>query len=47
MTFVEAKMCTFSLKSKHFIFKKCPIYTHESVNAKFGTNLHETDYIVS
>jgi hypothetical protein len=25
----------------------CPIYTHEGANAKFSTNLGETDYSVS
>jgi hypothetical protein len=34
------------LKSTHFIFKKCPIYTHNGANAKFSTNSHETDYSV-
>ncbi len=26
-TLVEAKMCTFTLESTHFIFNKCPIFT--------------------
>jgi hypothetical protein len=43
-TFVEAKMCTFTLESTHFIFNKCPIYTHDRASAKFSTNLHEMDY---
>ncbi len=45
-TFVEAKMCTlsFTLESTHFIFNKCPIYTHDGASAKFSTNSHETDY---
>jgi hypothetical protein len=37
-------MCTFTLESTHFIFKKCPIYTHDSASAKFSTKSHETDY---
>jgi hypothetical protein len=28
-TLVEAKMCTFTLESTHFIFNMCPIYTHD------------------
>jgi hypothetical protein len=43
-TLVEAKLCTFTLESMHFIFNKCPIYT--SASAKFSTNSHETDYSV-
>jgi hypothetical protein len=43
-TLVEAKMCTFTLESMHFIFNKCPIYTHDGAGAKFSTNLQETDY---
>ncbi len=45
-TLVEDKMCTFTLESKHFIFNKCPIYTHDGASAKFSTNLQETDYSV-
>jgi hypothetical protein len=45
-TLVEAKMCTFTLESTHFIFNKYPIYTHNGANAKFSTNSHETDYSV-
>ncbi len=45
-TLFEAKMCTFTLESRHFIFKKCPIYIHDGANAKFSTNSHETDYSV-
>jgi hypothetical protein len=35
-TLFKAKMFTFTLKSTHFIFNKCPIYTHDgaSVNIK-------------
>jgi hypothetical protein len=43
---VEAKMCTFTLESTHFIFNKCPIYNHDGASAKFSTNSHETDYSV-
>jgi hypothetical protein len=39
-------MCPFTLESTHFIFNKCPIYTHDGANAKFSTNSHETDYSV-
>jgi hypothetical protein len=42
-TLVESKMC---LESTHFIFNKCPIYTHDGANANFSTNSHETDYSV-
>jgi hypothetical protein len=45
-TLFEAKMCTFTLESRHFIFNKCPIYIHDGANAKFSTNSHETDYSV-
>ncbi len=37
-TLVEAKMCTWTLKSTHFTFNKCPIYTTEGPSAKFSTN---------
>jgi hypothetical protein len=43
-TLVEAKMCAFTLESTHFIFNKCPIYTHDGVSAKISTNFQETDY---
>jgi hypothetical protein len=43
-TLVDAKLCTFTLESMHFIFNKCPIYTHDGASAKFSTNSHETDY---
>ena len=46
-TLVEAKMCTFTLESTHFIFIKSPIYTHDGASAKFSTNSHETDYSVA
>ncbi len=45
-TLVESKMCTFTFETKHFIFNKCPIYTHAGASAKFSTNSHETDYSV-
>ncbi len=45
VTLVEAKMCTFTLASTtHFIFNRCPIYTHDCASAKFSTISHETDY---
>ncbi len=44
-TLVEAKMCTFTLESTHFIFNKCPS-THDGASAKFSTKSHETDYSV-
>ncbi len=43
---VEAEMCKLSLESTHFIFNKCPIYTHDGARAKFITSLDETDYSV-
>ncbi len=43
-TFVEVKMCTFTLESTHFIFNECPIYTHDGASAKFSTYSHEMDY---
>ncbi len=45
-TLVEAKRCTFTLESTHFIFNKCPIYTHDGASAKFSTTSHEADYSV-
>ncbi len=45
-TLDEAKMSTFTLETTHFIFNKCPIYTHDGASAKFSTNLQETDYSV-
>jgi hypothetical protein len=45
-TVVEAKMCTVTLESTHFIFNKCPIYTHVGASAKFSSNSYETDYSV-
>jgi hypothetical protein len=45
-TLVEAKMCTLTLESTHFILNKCHIYTHDGASAKFSTNLQETDYSV-
>jgi hypothetical protein len=30
-TLVEAKMWTFTLECTHFLFNKCPIYTHDAV----------------
>ncbi len=47
MTLAESKMCTFTLDSTHFIFNKCPIYTHDGASDKFRTNSLETDYSVS
>jgi hypothetical protein len=44
VTLAEAKMCTFTLESTHFIFNKCPIYTDEGASAKFRTKSQETDY---
>ncbi len=46
-TLVEAKMSTFTIESTHFVFNKCPIYTHDGASAKFSTNSHETDYSAS
>ncbi len=43
-TLFEAKMCTFTHEPTHFIFNKCPLYTHDGTSAKFSTNSHETDY---
>jgi hypothetical protein len=45
-TLVEAKRFIFTLECTHFIFNKCPIYTHNGANAKFNTNWDETDYSV-
>ncbi len=43
-TLVEAKTCSFTLESSHFIYNKCSIYSHDGASAKFSTNSHETDY---
>ncbi len=45
-TLAEAKMCTFTLDYTHFIFNKCPIYTHDGASVKLRTNSQETDYSV-
>ncbi len=45
-TLVEAKMWTFTLEFTHFIFNKCPIYTHDGASSKFSNNSQETDYSV-
>jgi hypothetical protein len=46
LTLVIPKMFIFTLKSTHFIFNKCLIYTHDGASAKFNINSHETDYSV-
>ncbi len=38
-TLVEAKMCTFTLESMHFLFNKCPIYTHGGASSKLALQL--------
>jgi hypothetical protein len=43
---LKLKRRTFALESTHFIFNKCPVYTHDGASAKFSTNSHETDYSV-
>jgi hypothetical protein len=45
-TFVEAKMCTFTLESTHFVFNKCPTYSNDGASAKFSPDSEETDYSV-
>ncbi len=40
---VEDKKRGFKGEGAHFSFNKCPIYTHDSASAKFGTNSQETD----
>ncbi len=45
-TLGEDKMRRFKGECAHFSFNKCPIYTHVGASAKYGTNSHETDYIV-
>jgi hypothetical protein len=37
-------MWKFTLESTHFIFNRCPIYTHDGASSKFRTNSQETDY---
>ncbi len=37
-TLVKAKMCTFTLECKYFIFNKCPIFIHVSSSAKSSTS---------
>ncbi len=39
-------MFTFTLEPTHFIFNKCPIYTHDGSSAKFSSSCDETDYSV-
>jgi hypothetical protein len=43
-TLDEANLCEFTFESTHFIFHKCPIYTHDGASAKFSTKSQETDY---
>ncbi len=43
-TLVEDKFVNPRGECTHFIFNKCPIYTHEGASVKFSTNSHETDY---
>jgi hypothetical protein len=43
---IEDKLCPFTLESTHFVFNKCPVYTHDGAFVKFSTNSHETDYSV-
>ncbi len=43
-TLVEAKMFTITIECMHFIFNKCPIWTHDGANVKFSTRCDETDY---
>ncbi len=40
---IEDKMRRFKGECAHFIFNKCPIYTHDGASAKFSTNSHETN----
>ncbi len=42
-TLVEYKMLGFKGECAHFIFNKCPIYTHDGAIGKFSTNSQETD----
>ena len=42
-TLVEDKMRRFKGECEHFIYNKCPIYTHDGASAKFSTNSQETD----
>jgi hypothetical protein len=42
-TLVEDKMRRFKVDCAHFIFNKCPIYTHDSASAKFRTNSQKAD----
>ncbi len=44
--FNEDKMRRFKGECAHFIFNKCPIYTHDVASTKFRTNSHETDNCV-
>ncbi len=39
-------MFTFTLESTHFVFNKCPIYTHDDASVKFSTSWDETGYNV-
>jgi hypothetical protein len=42
-TLVEDKMRRFKGECEHFLFNKCPIYTHDGASAKFSTNSQEMD----
>jgi hypothetical protein len=45
-TLIRDKMCPLTLESTHFVFNKCPVYTHDGASVKFSTNSNETDYSV-
>ncbi len=46
-TLVEDKMRSIKGEFENFSFNKCPIYTHDGASAKFNTNSHETDNVVT
>ncbi len=37
-TLIEAKMFTFTLEFRHFIFNKCPIETYDGANSTFRSS---------
>ncbi len=42
-TLVEDETRRFRGECAHFIFNKCPFYTHDGASAKFSTDSHEID----
>ncbi len=42
-TLVEDKMRRFKGECEHFLFNKCPIYTHDGASAKFTCSINSQE----